>query len=87
MVAISEGKEADEHEVHLAADAIIAAIESPLSTVLLKHLGDLCADADRWNASALLYARAEKLLAVIDPAWVGLRDSFRRPQAHAPHEQ
>lgn len=37
-------------------------LEWPLSTVVIKHFGDLCADADRWGKAQHLYAEAESLI-------------------------
>ena len=59
-----------------ALETIVAAaterISAPLSAVLVKHLGDLCGDADLWDAAAVLYSRAESMLSVDpDPAWRG----------------
>ena len=57
-----------------ALDAIvqvaISGVDKLPSAVLVKHLGDLCGDVDRWDVAAILYAHAETILsAVNDPAW------------------
>ena len=41
-------------------------IDPPLSIVMTKHLGDLCADIDEWNKAAALYNRAQENLAVFN---------------------
>ena len=45
--------------------------EAPLDAVIVKHLGDLCADVDRWKEADELYEWASELLTVADPAWLG----------------
>jgi len=53
--------------------AVSTDFESPLDIVVLKHLGDLCADADGWHHAKALYAEAQRRLkkAKID-AWEDL---------------
>ena len=42
----------------------------PVSAALFKHLGDLCADSDRWLDARRLYQHTESLLAAFDqPIW------------------
>ncbi len=45
--------------------------ESPLDAVIVKHLGDLCADSDRWEEADELYEWASEVLTAADPAWLG----------------
>lgn len=48
--------------------------DSPLAAILVKHLGDLCGDADRWDGALRLYADADGLLAgSTPPPWRDLR--------------
>lgn len=66
----------------LSFESIIAAavegVEIPLNGLLVKHLGDLCADADQWNEARAFYDRAELLFAKIkDPAWRRFVHSMR----------
>lgn len=45
-------------------------IEMPLFAVVLKHFGDLCADADAWDRAQVLYDRAARSIAEYDdPSW------------------
>lgn len=60
-----------------AVAAELASLPSPLFAVALKHIGDLCADSDRWHDAAEFYARA--LVAIRDeqhPAWASFAQSF-----------
>jgi hypothetical protein len=53
-------------------------IEPPLSIVMTKHLGDLCADIDEWNKAAALYCRAQERLAVFhEPQWKDYTETLR----------
>ena len=47
-------------------DAIVAAVDMPLAAVTIKHLGDLCADADRWEAALSFYDQSKNSLAKCD---------------------
>lgn len=52
--------------------------EQPLRAVLVKHLGDLCADADWWGGASIFYSRAQEMLVdVTSEAWVDLITSLR----------
>lgn len=56
----------------------ILSIEMPLAAVILKHFGDLCADADAWNKAKALYEKADQRLAAnIPSAWDDLNSSLR----------
>jgi hypothetical protein len=49
-----------------ALDAILCSVEMPLSAVMIKHLGDLCADGDRWSEALSFYREANNLLVEFD---------------------
>ncbi len=53
-------------------------IEMPLRAVVLKHVGDLCVDADLWNVALSLYRESHQLLTARKPtkAWVGFYSAF-----------
>ncbi|HEU6441585.1 MAG TPA: hypothetical protein VFF38_04440, partial [Microvirga sp.] len=40
----------------------LASLDPPLNAVAVKHVGDLCADADRWQEALSLYRNCEGLL-------------------------
>lgn len=44
-------------------------LPSPLRTLSLKHVGDLCADADLWDEAARFYERANAGLTDFSPEW------------------
>lgn len=51
----------------------VGAIEMPLGLLLVKHLGDLCADRDNWEWADTLYSSATSLLDGSTPScWRGL---------------
>ncbi len=51
--------------------------DSPLAAILVKHLGDLCGDADRWDAALQLYDNANSLLGgCTAPSWCDLRKAL-----------
>ncbi|MGE0769015.1 MAG: hypothetical protein AB7L90_21440 [Hyphomicrobiaceae bacterium] len=51
--------------------------DSPLVAILVKHLGDLCGDADRWDAALQLYDNANSLLAgCTAPSWFDLQKAL-----------
>ncbi len=55
----------------------IHSIETPLSAVVAKHLGDLCADADVWDKADALYSHADKILSEnTEIDWKELRSSM-----------
>jgi hypothetical protein len=52
------------------AAAAALSIAMPLSVVVVKHLGDLCADADRWDAAVEFYSQADLMLPQkFGPVW------------------
>ena len=52
--------------------------EGPLDAVAVKFLGDLCADADEWEAASSRYERAGGLIsAVVGPAWAGFTHALQ----------
>jgi len=56
----------------------LKAIEGPLATVIVKHLGDLCADADAWDKALALYTEAESQLTnELAPMWNELAGTLR----------
>ncbi len=63
-------------------DEVCAALEgrisTPLDAIVVKHLGDLCADADRWHLAGELYTRSAGLLPTgSDGPWSLLADFIR----------
>jgi len=53
------------------------AIEGPLATIIMKHLGDLCADADAWDKALALYDAADfQLSKGADSTWDELTQSL-----------
>lgn len=53
-------------------------IDGPLAIVIIKHLGDLCADADDWDKASALYGEAElQLSRGVESAWNELASSLR----------
>ena len=56
------GKLEDENPVESLFDLGLGCA-SLLGAVLVKHLGDLCGDADRWDVALKLYSDAETILA------------------------
>ncbi len=56
--------------LEIIIDEAARSTEMPLTAVLVKHLGDLCADSDRWNCAAHFYKRASQMFeAADDQAW------------------
>ncbi len=56
----------------------LASIEDPLAVIIVKHLGDLCADADAWDKASGLYEEAaSRLSKQIDSVWNELASSLR----------
>lgn len=48
----------------------LMAMEGPLATIIIKHLGDLCVDADAWDKALALYSAADfKLSKGMDSIW------------------
>lgn len=63
-----------------AIEELIAALPSPLTMLLLKHLGDLAADRDAWDVSLALYLRASARLAASEQGiWRPLHEVFATP--------
>jgi hypothetical protein len=62
-------------------DAVIVPlleIEGPLAAISIKHLGDLCADADQWDKASQMYITAWSLLEKqSDEIWVDLTSSLK----------
>ena len=53
-------------------------IEAPLDLLVVKHLGDLCGDADCWDKATLLYTEAARRANLPHPAaWNNLVTSLR----------
>jgi hypothetical protein len=52
-------------------------VAAPLNALISKHLGDLCADRDRWDDAATLYLHADTMLTDDEPAWAGLTLAVR----------
>ncbi|MEB2848100.1 hypothetical protein [Endobacterium cereale] len=49
---------------------------TPLNALLLKHMGDLCADNDAWSRASSFYRNAQDLLRKCDhPDWQNLRNT------------
>jgi hypothetical protein len=68
--------------------ARLADVEAPLSIVMVKHLGDLCADVDEWNKADALYEKAQEFREALEaPAWQEysalLKDTFTQSSASA----
>jgi hypothetical protein len=56
---------------------VTAGIDMPLGALLVKHLGDLCGDADWWDMALVLYTRTQSMLSQSpDPAWREFLDSL-----------
>lgn len=54
----------------------ISMVEMPLAALMIKHIGDLCADADHWRAALVFYKKTRTLLSNFDnPAWRKCRDA------------
>jgi hypothetical protein len=55
-----------------------AEISMPLSAVVMKHLGDLCADADEWEKAHLFYHHAITAVSELNaPAWSEFSGLFK----------
>lgn len=73
----------------LDVDAIEAALgpheSSPILPVLLKHLGDLAGDLDRWEIAEPLFRRAREVIEQTEPDWNDFYESFATilAQSHA----
>lgn len=51
---------------------LFASIDTPLVCAAVKHIGDLCADADHWENALSMYEEAGRRLATLDqPQWSG----------------
>jgi len=56
----------------------LASIEGPLAVIIVKHLGDLCADADAWDKASDLYEEAaSRVSKEVDSVWDELESSLR----------
>jgi hypothetical protein len=71
-------KSIDNDDFWVGLEPLIISLDMPLSAVVVKHLGDLCADSDAWGKAQVLYERAARLLAnITDPAWSEFNSSLR----------
>lgn len=73
----------DSAEAWGAARAAIRTLPAPLDALGLKHLGDLCADADLWMMALDLYGQAAAATEHMDPCWAEFRDLFRDILGHS----
>ena len=56
---------------------LFASIDTPLVCAAVKHIGDLCADADHWENALSMYEEAGRRLATLDqPQWSGFVSTF-----------
>jgi len=63
--------------VNAVDETLAEYVDSPLLPFLLKHLGDLSGDVDRWDIADSLYMRAAAQLCVLEtPEWRTFRSSF-----------
>lgn len=61
-----------------AVDGRCKSIEMPLAAVVMKHVGDLCADADEWtDALDLYYGTIARLTGYDDAAWAAYTRSLQ----------
>jgi hypothetical protein len=64
--------------VQSVIDGPCSEISMPLSAVAMKHLGDLCADADEWEKAHLFYHHAIRSLSGLkNPAWDQFAEIFK----------
>lgn len=57
---------------------LLSTIEMPLTSVILKHLGDLCADMDDWNKARFLYDESSNMLIEFNsPQWLEFTSAFQ----------
>lgn len=68
-------KPTDRDPSAIASD-LTQVIEPPLAGVALKHLGDLCAERDDWDAAMGFYAAAQSAAKTDDPAWADFEANF-----------
>lgn len=58
--------------------ALLVSIEMPLSSVILKHFGDLCADVDDWDKAHALYIESSnKLIECNHLQWQDFKSAFQ----------
>lgn len=56
----------------------LAPIQAPLAVIIVKHLGDLCADADAWDKALNLYEEAgSRMSSEVDSPWNDLTSCLR----------
>jgi len=61
-----------------AISSLLKPLEGPLPPVILKHIGDLCADSDEWRKASLIYeAVASVLNEELDATWRELFSPLR----------
>lgn len=74
MLKLKASLEGSPFEINF--DPIVEA-SSPLAAILIKHLGDLCGDLDRWDVALVLYGDAASTLAqCLESAWSDLKASL-----------
>lgn len=78
QVVIDEDFSSVDQKIEFMIKELISSIEMPLAAVILKHFGDLFADADEWNKAKVLYEIADQMFANEEtPAWKDLLSSLR----------
>lgn len=61
-----------------AISSLLKSLEGPLSPVIMKHIGDLCADSDEWRKASVIYdAVASALNEERDETWRELFSPLR----------
>lgn len=76
------GGEQDGSNADVEAFAI-EGVGAPLDALIIKHLGDLCAERDAWSWATRLYARADVLLSHPDTSWADLVASMKSMNAQS----
>ncbi len=85
---VASSPEGERRCVDDACHSLTSQFEAPLGAIVVKHLGDLCADVDRWHLASEFYARSQTLLAgEAEGHWSSLidflRDAVSQSQASA----
>ena len=85
---VASSPEDERRCVEDASDSLTSQFEAPLGAIIVKHLGDLCADVDRWHLASEFYARSHTLSAgEAEGHWSSLidflRDAIGQSQASA----
>ena len=61
-----------------ALKPLLASIEGPLGCATVKHIGDLCADVDRWDRALSMYDEASRRLGTIEQSqWKDFAATFK----------